>query len=149
MVAQHLQLRTPILTLTAILCCVKVTEADTRAVNPEKDNSLQDSCVCLMSCQRRAGPHDGKRSSALAEIQSLVLMHYNSVSLKDPRHANCIMKVLGSELRDLPSVPCPAEGHTWWDTASSSYRSKLKTLGGVEWVQLVLALSPCRKNKQI
>lgn len=43
-------------------------------------------------------------------------------------HANQIMEALGSQLRDLHSVPCPAEGHT----ASSSYSSRLKTLGGVE-----------------
>lgn len=64
-----------------ILCFVKVTNADI-SVSSEKDMSPQDSCGCLMSCQRRVGPHDGKGSSAVVEIQTVVLMNYDNIYLK-------------------------------------------------------------------
>lgn len=67
-----------------IPCFVKVTKAAISPVNSGKDKSPQDSCACLMSCQRRVGVRDGKRSSALAEIQTAVLMNYNNIYLQNP-----------------------------------------------------------------
>lgn len=64
------------------LCSVKLMNADMSVVSSGKDMSPQDSCVCLMSCQRHVGPHDGKGSSAVVEIQTVVLMNYNNIYLK-------------------------------------------------------------------